>query len=246
MKFRYRRWWGVGLMVLALHAIVIAWLVQRHHADAARVNHEVPVSTEVDVGMVDAAPALEKGTENSGQSVSQNNSTPQSPNNRFSYQGQSGKNSPPQMQSEPTITHDDGILPAQGNTLKQTVDGINSGVSGNTNRDLNAPNNASNGGNGLSGQKNGAASVVESAPKAIVDCSATIKPKNSGSKAGLDVAVWVERTAGGARFVSLVTQAGEGRHYLREVQSAAGRVAFASNNQQCIGQKVKVKVRVLS
>ena len=246
MKFRYRRWWGVGLMVLALHAIVIAWLVQRHHADTARVIHEVPVSTEVAVGMVEAVPALDKGTENSGQSVSENNSTPQSPNNRSSYQGQSEKNSPPQIQREPTITHDDGILLAQENMPKQTVGGINSGVPVNPNRDLNAPNNASNGGHDLSGQKNSDVSVAASAPKAIVDCSATIKPKNSGSKAGLDVAVWVKRAAGGAKFVSLVNQAGEGRHYLREVQSAAGRVAFASNNQQCIGQKVKVKVRVLS
>ena len=246
MKFRYRRWWGVGLIVFALHAIVIAWLVQRHHADTARVIHEAPVSTEVAVGMVEAVPASEKGTENSGQSVNQNNSTPQSPNNRSSYQEQSGKNSPPQMQREPTITHADGVLPTQGNTPKQSVDGMNSGVPVNPNRDLNAPNNASNGSNGLSGQKNGDASVAASAPKAVVDCSATIKPKNSGSKAGVDVAVWVERTAGGARFVSLVNQAGEGRHYLREVQSAAGRVIFASNDQQCFRQKVKVKVRVLS
>ena len=245
MKFRYRRWWGVGLMVLALHAIVIAWLVQRHHADAARVNHEVPVSTEVAVGMVEAVPASEKGTENSGQSVSQNNSTPQPLNHLSTHQGQV-ENNTSRTQSEPTMSNDDGILPAQGNTPKQTVGGINSGVPVNPNRDLNAPNNASNGGHGLSGQKNGAAPVAVSAPKAIVDCSATIKPKNSGSKAGLDVAVWVERTTGGARFVSLVNQAGEGRHYLREVQSAVGRVIFASNNQQCIGQKVKVKVRVLS
>ena len=78
-----------------------------------------------------------------------------------------------------------------------------------------------------------------------MDCAATVKPPNA-SAAGLDVSVWVERSAGGVRFVGLVNQAGEGSRYLREIRTAVAGVRFVAHDAQCVGKKVKLKVRISS
>lgn len=86
-------------------------------------------------------------------------------------------------------------------------------------------------------------SIAPSAP--TIDCTATVK--GDSDNAGMDVRVWVMRSAAtqGAQWMGLVNSMGEGRNYLREIQSAIPRIRFAHSAPECAGKKVAVTVRVL-
>ena len=108
---------------------------------------------------------------------------------------------------------------------------------------------ASSGAGGVQGNGNGDHGSVANGSNGAgmpVDCAATVKPANANAASGLDVAVWVERIASGAQFVSLVNQAGEGSRYLREIRAAVADVRFVSHEARCTGQRVKVRVRITS
>lgn len=80
--------------------------------------------------------------------------------------------------------------------------------------------------------------------KPQVDCLAT--HKSSHAPAGFDIKVRVERLkSGGAMFVGLVNQQGEASHYVSEVKQAVQNIRFVSQDEQCIGFKTVLTVRVV-
>ncbi|MBS1173894.1 MAG: hypothetical protein H6R05_25 [Burkholderiaceae bacterium] len=77
-----------------------------------------------------------------------------------------------------------------------------------------------------------------------IDCRAT--HKSARAPAGLDAKVWVERTADGrAAFRGLVNQQGETSHYLAEVKQAVQSIRFVVQDEQCVGVKTMLTVRII-
>ena len=237
------RWLVVLTVVLVVHAAIFAGLMQRRSAlpvpqpNGIEVRTEEPSTAAGQVGADAKNPAAESintasptkpASSSSSQAMTKNTDThTQEQTNSVANATSSGIHSlsPAENKSE----RHNGVTTSSG-----------AGLSGNVGES------AAGSGGVSSGLSTGALAGTGSAMGAgAVDCSATVKPANA-TAAGLDVAVWVERLAGGVRFVGLVNQAGEGNRYLREIRSAVAGVRFASHDAQCVGQKVKVNVRITS
>ena len=151
----------------------------------------------------------------------------------------------PQQANALTNTASSGIQPhspAENNGERQ-AGAIASGekVGANINGNGDAPSGRVSGSLSAGASAGGASATGAAA----VDCAATVKPPHA-TVAGLDVLVWVERSSDGVRFVGLVNQAGEGSRYLREIRAAVAGVRFVAHDAQCVGKKVKLKVRISS
>ena len=240
---RLMRWLVVVAVVLAVHVAIFAGLMQRHSVLPVPQPNGIEVQTETSSAAAGQAGADAKNP--AAESINATSST--KPASSSSSQAMT-KNTDVHTQEQtnsvvnatPSGIH--SLSPAENKGERHDGVATSSGVglSGNVGES------AAGSGGVSSGLSTGALVGTGSATgTGTVDCSATVKPANA-TAAGLDVAVWVERLAGGVRFVGLVNQAGEGNRYLREIRSAVAGVRFTSHDAQCVGQKVKVKVRITS
>ncbi len=240
---RLMRWLVVVAVVLAVHVAIFAGLMQRRSAlpvpqpNGIEVRTETPSTAAGQAGTDAKNPAAESiNTASSTKPVSSSSSQTMIKNTDTHMQEQTNSvaNATPSgiyslSPAENKGERHNGVATSSGAGLSENVGESAAGSS-----DVSG---------GLSvGALAGTGSATGTG---TVDCSATLKPANA-TVVGLDVAVWVERLAGGVRFVGLVNQAGEGNRYLREIRSAVAGVRFVSHDAQCVGQKVKVKVRITS
>ena len=240
---RLMRWLAVVAVVLAVHVAIFAGLMQRRSVLPVPQPNGIEVRTETPLKAAEQAGADAKNP--AAESI--NTASPAKPASSSSSQTMI-KNTDTHMQEQTNSVA--SATPSGIHSLSPAVnkgerhDGVTTssgvGLSGNVGES------AAGSGGVSSGLSVGALAGTGSATgTGAVDCSATVKPANAAT-AGLDVTVWVERLAGGVRFVGLVNQAGEGNRYLREIRSAVAGVRFTSHDAQCVGQKVKVKVRITS
>ena len=240
---RSLRWLVVMVVVLAVHAAIFAGLMQWRSASS------VPQTNGIEVQAETSSAAVEQGGEGAknpaAESVNTTSSAKPTPAASSQTMAKNTDIHTSQQANALTNTASSGVQPhspAENNGERQvgaTASGEKVGANINGNRD--APSGRVSG--GLSaGASAGSASATGAA---AVDCAATLKPPN-GTVAGLDVLVWVERSSDGVRFAGLVNQSGEGSRYLREIRAAVAGVRFVAHDAQCVGKKVKLKVRISS
>lgn len=236
-------WLAVAAVVLVVHAAIFAGLMQRRSALPVPQPNGIEVQTETSSTATGQAGADAKNP--AAESINATSST--KPASSSSSQAMT-KNTDVHTQEQtnsvanatPSGIHSLSPAENKGERHDGVATSSGAGLSGNVGE-------SAAGSRGVSrGLSTGAlASTGSVTGTGAVDCSATVKPANA-AVAGVDVAVWVERLAGGVRFVGLVNQAGEGNRYLREIRSAVAGVRFTSHDAQCVGQRVKVKVRITS
>ena len=240
---RLMRWLAVVAVVLAVHAAIFAGLMQRRSALPVPQPNGIEVQTETSSTATGQAgadaknPAAESiNTASSTKPASSSSSQAMTKNTDVHTQEQTNS----VANATPSGIHSLSPAENKGERHDGVATSSGAGLSGNVGE-------SAAGSRGVSrGLSTGAlASTGSVTGTGAVDCSATVKPANA-AVAGVDVAVWVERLAGGVRFVGLVNQAGEGNRYLREIRSAVAGVRFTSHDAQCVGQRVKVKVRITS
>ena len=240
---RLMRWLAVVAVVLAVHVAIFAGLMQRRSAlpvpqpNGIEVRTETPLKAAEQAGADAKNPAAESiNTASSTKPASSSSSQTMIKNTDTHMQEQTNS----VANATPSGIHSLSLAENKGERHNGVATSSGVGLSGNVGES------AAGSGGVSSGLSVGALAGTGSATgTGAVDCSATVKPANAAT-AGLDVTVWVERLAGGVRFVGLVNQAGEGNRYLREIRSAVAGVRFTSHDAQCVGQKVKVKVRITS
>ena len=245
---RLMRWLAVVAVVLAVHVAIFAGLMQRRSAlpvpqpNGIEVRTETPSTATGQAGTDAKNPAAESiNTASSTKPASSSSSQTMIKNTDTHMQEQTNS----VANATPSGIHSLSLAENKGERHNGVATSSGVGLSGNVGESAAGSGGVSSG-SISSGLSAGALAGTGSATGAgAVDCSATVKPANAAA-AGLDVAVWVERLAGGVRFVGLVNQAGEGNRYLREIRSAVAGVRFVSHDAQCVGQKVKIKVRITS
>ena len=248
-----QRWLIALMVVLALHGVVLGgFLMQHRSANTAPTPNSIAVQTQVvdAAGSSGAAGGPMTTSGNSGVGAQGNaasgHDVPQ-PNHSASA------DSPVQKPVVPTESNSSAPVNAvanrSGNPSNESQPGSSANPSGTPSSAAVGSGAASSGAGGVQGNGNGDHGSVANGSNGAsmsVDCAATVKPANANAASGLDVTVWVERTASGAQFVSLVNQAGEGSRYLREIRAAVADVRFVSHEARCTGQRVKVRVRITS
>lgn len=246
-----QRWLIALMVVLALHGVVLGGLVMQRSANTTPTSNSIAVQTQVAAaGSSGAAGGPMTTSGNSGVGAQGNaasgHDVPQ-PNHSASA------DSPVQKPVVPTESNSSAPVNAvanrSGNPSNESQPGSSANPSGTPSSAAVGSGAASSGAGGVQGNGNGDHGSVANGSNGAsmsVDCAATVKPANANAASGLDVTVWVERTASGAQFVSLVNQAGEGSRYLREIRAAVADVRFVSHEARCTGQRVKVRVRITS
>ena len=247
-----QRWLIALMVVLALHGVVLGGLLMQRSANTASTPNSIAVQTQVvdAAGSSGAAGGQVATSGNSGVGAQTNaasgHDVPQ-PNHSASA------DSPVQKPVVPTESNSSAPVNAvanrSGNPSNESQPGSSANPSGTPSSAAVGSGAASSGAGGVQGNGNGDHGSVANGSNGAgmpVDCAATVKPANANAASGLDVAVWVERIASGAQFVSLVNQAGEGSRYLREIRAAVADVRFVSHEARCTGQRVKVRVRITS
>ena len=247
-----QRWLIALMVVLALHGVVLGGLLMQRSANTASTPNSIAVQTQVvdAAGSSGAAGGQVATSGNSGVGAQTNaasgHDVPQ-PNHS------APADSPVQKPVVPTESNSSAPVNAVANRSGNPSNGLSQDSSANPSGTPSSAaagsGAASSGAGGVQGNGNGDHGSVANGSNGAgmpVDCAATVKPANANAASGLDVTVWVERTASGAQFVSLVNQAGEGSRYLREIRAAVADVRFVSHEARCTGQRVKVRVRITS
>lgn len=238
---RSLRWLVIMAVVFAVHAAIFTCLMQWRSISPTQQFNGIEVQTETSSVAAEAA-----GVDTKTPAVASVNETSTTKPALASSSEAVAKNKDvrsSQPESALMNATPSGVLPPAENSGERhngTTISSNVGAS-----EKSAGNMNSSGGRVSGSLSVGAAGGGSSTGSGTVDCAATVKPSNA-SAAGLDVMVWVERWAGGVSFVGLVNQAGEGSRYLREIRTAVAGVRFVAHDAQCVGRKVKVKVRITS
>lgn len=253
MRNNPKRWLIALIVVLALHGIVLGvLLIQRRSANMVPTSNSIAVQTQVAdaaglSGAVGGQVAISGNSGVSGQiSASAQRSVPQADHPAPADSSAQKPPAPTELTPSTSVNNTVSHLDNPRNGLQQ---GSSSSPSGMPSSAAVSAGAASSGVGGVQGDGRGnygSTANGANGSDAPLDCAATVKPANANTASGLDVAVWVERTGSGAQFVSLVNQAGEGSRYLREIRAAVSNVRFVSHDTRCIGQRVKVRVRITS
>ena len=251
-----QRWLIALMVVLALHGVVLGGLLMQRSANTASTPNSIAVQTQVvdAAGSSGAAGGPMTTSGNSGVGAQGNAASGHDvPQPNHSAPADSPVPKPEPKPAAPTESTASMSVNNAANHLGNPSNGLSQGSSANPSGTPSSAavgsGAASSGAGGVQGNGNGDHGSVANGSNGAgmpVDCAATVKPANANAASGLDVTVWVERTASGAQFVSLVNQAGEGSRYLREIRAAVADVRFVSHEARCTGQRVKVRVRITS
>lgn len=253
MRNNPKRWLIALIVVLALHGIVLGGLLmQRRSANMVPTSNSIAVQTQVAdaaglSGAVGGQVAISGNSGVGAQATVAAGHGGQQPNHSVPADSSAQKPpAPTELTPSTSVNNTVSHLDNPRNGLQQ---GSSSGPSGTPNSAAVSAGTASSGVGGVQGDGRGnygSTANGANGSDAPLDCAATVKPANANTASGLDVVVWVERNGSGAQFVSLVNQAGEGSRYLREIRAAVSDVRFVSHDTRCIGQRVKVRVRITS
>ena len=250
-----QRWLIALMVVLALHGVVLGGLLMQRSANTTPTSNSIAVQTQVAAaGSSGAAGGPMTTSGNSGVGAQGNAASGHDvPQPNHSAPADSPVPKPEPKPAAPTESTASMSVNNAANHLGNPSNGLSQGSSANPSGTPSSAavgsGAASSGAGGVQGNGNGDHGSVANGSNGAsmsVDCAATVKPANANAASGLDVTVWVERTASGAQFVSLVNQAGEGSRYLREIRAAVADVRFVSHEARCTGQRVKVRVRITS
>lgn len=248
MRNQQKRWLLALIGVLMIHALVLGGLAMQRRAEPVSVKSDssvavapaLPTSTSGSM-TADSVSAAKGGADGGATALVQKSpsSTSSSEHSVAPHSAQTAR------ESNPNVTASTSAV-SQGTNPKTSENTSNHGsLSNGTSGVSGATGSATDSMSGV-GAAMGSGDTHDANGEAALNCAATIKPANANAASGLDVAVWVERSSGGARFVSLVNQMGEGSRYVREIRAAVANVQFVSHDTRCLGQKVKVRVRIVS
>lgn len=243
-RSRRARWLVVLAAVLLVHALLLIYFMRRQQvsapAQSSEMQLQVSAQSASSVAETGAPYALKNPAQLSDISPAQTESKRTSEGEQAAH-AQTHSSAPSSIAPESEATPRSPAVSSRADSAvgQSLAEGPHGG----------------NAGGGASSSALGSATVTGGAPtgggqasgattQVAVNCSATIKPPNANTSVGLDVAVWMERTADGGRFVGLLNQSGEGSRYLREIRSAVERVRFVAHDASCIGKQVKVIVRI--